>query len=443
MSSIMQQLQTFVLAITITSLSLDPTKKHDPQFHIAPMQCYTNQPLRKLFHFLSPSSIKWTEMEKVDDIFPKSKSADSLQKALEKRLGGPQSYDEASNLVLQLGSNDPDRLKSCVELATQSYAFKEINLNCGCPAIESGGATTYGASLMKEPELTGALVDSVKRGLEDGIPPGPSRPDISVKCRIGVFDHAEEMRPLEEEDYDYLKHYISTVHAAGANHVVLHARPAILSGLSPVKNRIVPKLDYNFVKSIASDFEGKVDITLNGGITSLSQLHSLHLDSSTISSHMAGRWSLRRPLDLVGIEGLLNGDELGTSLGIKDSIKSAIEKYIDYSLEMASSLSNKQRFTTSDLSLPLYLIVEQLKDDYDYEEGDGVLEDPPLLSYDEIESLYEIIQGGVYQMEEIFNTGRKKKKSSSDVNFKRLSSSFKSLVGAKVSNKWKRNRAEL
>jgi tRNA-dihydrouridine synthase len=71
------------------------------------MQGYTNQPLRKLFHFLSPSSIKWTEMEKLDDIFPKSESVDYLQTSLEKRLGPPQSYEE-TNLVLQLGSNDPD-----------------------------------------------------------------------------------------------------------------------------------------------------------------------------------------------------------------------------------------------------------------------------------------------------------------------------------------------
>ncbi|CAM9489464.1 unnamed protein product [Heterosigma akashiwo] len=349
------------------------------------MQCYTNQPLRKLFHLLSPSSIKWTEMEKVDDIFPKTKPDDYLLAALEKRLGSPQSYDESSNLVLQLGSNDPDRLKSCVEYTVQRYEFKEINLNCGCPAIETGGAATYGASLMKDPQLTWNLVDSVRKGLEDSADTAASiRPDISVKCRIGVFDNVEDMRPLDDKDYQYLKNYISTIYDAGANHVILHARPAILAGLSPVKNRIVPELDYEFVNDIASDFKGKVDITLNGGIRTLSQLQSLQEESATaaISSHMAGRWSLRRPLDLAGVEGLLNGKKLGSSpLSTReDAVKNAIEDYIDYSVKMASVPSRQQRFTTAELCLPLYLIVEQMKDDYDFEEGNSDLDESPLLS---------------------------------------------------------------
>ena len=381
-------------------------------------------------------------MEKLDHLFPKSKSVDYLQTSLEKRLGPPQSYDEA-NLVLQLGSNDPDRLKVCVEHAVQSYSFREINLNCGCPAIESGGASTYGASLMKQPQLTGLLVDSVKRGLEAGMSSSEcDRPNISVKCRIGVFDDAEQMRPLEEKDYDYLKEYITTIHSAGANHVVLHARPAVLSGLSPVKNRIIPTLDYDFVSSIAADFEGKVDITLNGGITSLTQLKSMQSDvSSPISNYMAGRWSLRRPLDLVGVEKLVN-DELSESLIEASAITAALEDYIDYVLAMATLPSHKQRFTTADLCLPLYLAAEQLKDDYDYDEEYNPSEDPPVLSYDEIESLYDVIRDGVTHMQECCNKGGKKAKNSCNV-YKQITNSIKSLTGTKVVNKWKRNRAEL
>lgn len=385
-------------------------------------------------------------MEKVDDIYPNNNSADYLLDALEKRLGSPQSYDEASNLVLQLGSNDPTRLQSCVQSAVESYDFREINLNCGCPAIDSGGATTYGASLMKDSALTGNLVESARNGLYVGMmgksmdrddPPG-----VSVKCRIGVFDNVEDMRPLDDTDYNYLRNYISTIHDAGADHVILHARPAILSGLSPVKNRIAPQLDYKFVEDIASEFEGKVDITLNGGIKTLSQLQSLqkNASSSRISSHMSGRWCLRRPLDLIGIEELLTGKKLDSSL-----VTVAIEQYVDHAVKMASLPHHKRRFTTAELCLPLFLVVEQLRDDYDYEgdEEDGIEE--PLLSYDDIESLYDIVQDGVAQLEDLTNNGKKKKKKANadDINFKRLSSAFKSLVGTKVANKWKRNRAEL
>ncbi len=427
--------------VVLTCLSLGPAATDGLRFHCAPMQCYTNQPLRKLFHLLSPSSIKWTEMEKLDDIFPKSKSVDYLQDSLEKRLGPPQRYDE-KNLVLQLGSNDPDRLNVCVEHAVQSYSFREINLNCGCPAIESGGAPTYGASLMKQPQLTGLLVDSVKRGLEAGISSESDRPNISVKCRIGLFDDAEQMRPLDEGDYDYLKEYITAIHSAGANHVVLHARPAILSGLSPVKNRIIPTLDYDFVRNIATDFEGKVDITLNGGIISLAQLKSFQSDeSSPISDYMAGRWTLRRPLDLVGVEELVK-DESSVSLIEANTISTAIENYIDYTLSMAALPSHKQRFTTADLCLPLYLVTEQLKDDWDYDEEDNPSLKAPFLSYDEIESLYEVIIDGIIHLQDCCNKGGKKTKNTNNA-YKQISTSIKSLAGTKVVNKWKRNRAEL
>ena len=426
----------FVAIVLASCLSLGP-KKQD--FHLAPMQCYTHQPTRKLFHLLSPSSIKWTEMEKLDDIFPKSESIEYLHHSLEKRLGSPQSYDE-TNLVLQLGSNDPHRLKTCVEHAVQRYSFREINLNCGCPAIESGGAATYGASLMKYPQLTSELVDSVQRGLESVS--SSDRPKVSVKCRIGVFENAEQiMRPLGAEDFDKLHRYITYICEAGASHVVLHARPAVLAGLSPVRNRIVPKLDYDFVQNIAREFTGDIDITLNGGISSLTQLKSLQSDeSSAISSHMAGRWCLRRPLELVNVERLLTDQSAPTEN--TNTIQSALENYIDYALTMATLPSQTQRrFTTAELCLPLYLTVEQLKDDWDYYEEDKQSADHPSLSYDEIESLLDVVRIGVIELEECSNKGNKKVQKSNV--YKHLSSSFKSLAGKKVVGKWKRNRAEL
>ena len=99
----------------------------------------------------------------------------------------------------------------------------------------------------------------------------------------------------------------------------------------------------------------------------------------------------------------------------------------------------------ADLCLPLFLVVEQLKDDYDLDHEEMEGQERPLLNYDEIESLYSIVRDGVVEMEEFSKSGKKKKKKmrSDDINFKRLSSSFKSLVGTKVANKWKRNRAEL
>ena len=194
-----------------------------------------------------------------------------------------------------------------------------------------------------------------------------------------------------------------------------------------------------------------MDITLNGGITTLSQLQSLQenpsSNSSAISSYMAGRWCLRRPLDLIAIEALLKREELDSTTGSLSLIQNAIEQYVDDAVEIGSSSSLKYGPTLADLCLPLFLIVEQLKDDYEYYEADDNIEfdsiERPLLTYDEIESLYDVLQDGVAQIDGLSNSGKKQKKKSNDINFKRLSSSFKSLVGTKVANKWKRNRAEL
>eukprot|EP00956_Cyclotella_meneghiniana_P041512 scaffold229302_cov61-Cyclotella_meneghiniana.AAC.10 len=388
---------------TISAMAVGLTASVNREFHIAPMQCYTNQPLRKLYSFLSPTAIKWTEMEKVDDLLP------NIDQALAKRLGGE---EHEKNLVLQLGTNDATKLHDCVRIASELYPnLKEINLNCGCPAIDTGGATTYGASIMKDTSLTAQLVDSMVTA---------SDLEISVKCRIGVFDKAEDVVPMGEKQFRYLHNYISTLHDSGANHVILHARPAILS-LSPVKNRNIPQLNYEVVQKIADQFNGKIKVTLNGGINSLDDLKTIQRDNVTaVTGFMSGRWFLRRPLDLISVEHTL-------ASSIVPGVQSAIEKYVNY----ANAMSNQNRFTMGELCLPLYLVASQLQEDYDQEEDNGIL------SWEEIEQLYNLLEEGLNSL-----CGGNRKLSNS-LSFKRLASSFGPLVGKKVVNKWKRNRAEL
>jgi len=423
-------------------------------------------------------------MEKVDDLYPKKEQYPDayLVSALEKRLGSSDVYDEESRLVLQLGSNDPERMEACVQNILKHYNFREININCGCPSIESGGAATYGASLMKDASLTGQLVSSIEKALSGSkCLDFRDAPKISVKCRIAVFDHLDNMRPLHDGDYEFLLNYLRTIRDAGAQHVVLHARPAILSGLSPVKNRKndVVTLNYSFVERIAAEFPD-LKVTLNGGIKTFSQLKTLQKRSSRtkISSYMAGRWILRRPLDLMGVEQLLNdqNEHFPIEEGFRQETyriyaEKAIEEYTNYAIEMARLIKDRRSFTIAELCLPLYLIAEQLCDDYNYDSGDkntalyhGELcgneidatidggEEEPLLNYESVESLYDIMQNSVKQIEACAKSsgGKNSKKKarscineSSSPNFKRLTSSFKTIVGTKVANKWKRNRSEL
>ena len=95
-----------------------------------------------------------------------------------------------------MGSNSVDKLDRCVRVAAQKFPnLREINLNCGCPTIDAGGSSTYGASLMKDPSLTARLVESMAAA---------ANIDISVKCRIGVFDSEDDLRTLNQEDYQYM-----------------------------------------------------------------------------------------------------------------------------------------------------------------------------------------------------------------------------------------------
>ncbi|KAL3785155.1 hypothetical protein ACHAW5_000187 [Stephanodiscus triporus] len=262
---------------------------------------------------------------------------------------------------------------------------------------------------MKDPSLTARLVKSMAAA---------ANIDISVKCQIGMFNSEDDLQTLNQEDYQYMTKYISMIHNAGTSHVILHTRPAILS-LSPVKNRVMPTLNYDFVNQIASDFRGKVKITMNGGITSLHQLSSLQSnDKHSIYSHMAGRWCLRRPLDLAAVEQTL----------CKKAIQHP-QKCIDSYMEYA--LANQSKFSLAEVCLLLFLVVEQLREDYDQEE-EGVL-----LSRDDMESLYDSIQDGLKEL------GRDNMASTDAVYFKQLAGLFKLLAETKVVNKWKRNRSEL
>lgn len=399
---------------------------HALQFHIAPMQCYTNGPLRYLYRALSKDAVLWTEMEKVEDLMAADASA------LQRRFGPPGYKD----IVLQVGGNDAPRMRACMErLSNQGYQFDEVNLNCGCPSIESGGAASYGASLMKQPKLTHDLLEAIRLGVDEVT-------SVSLKCRVGVFDTPEDMEFASppEAQYQSLHNYISHAERAGIAHLVLHARPAVLSGLSPTKNRQIPALDYHVVEQAAKDFGG-VKVTLNGGITGMEQLSRIHsVHSAHIYSYMSGRWMLRRPLDLARV-GLESDASNAKSEGGFDSAPQhtfqAVEQYVDYVKENIYSSNTACIPAVADLCLPLYLITEQLRDDYNEHAVDTWLPE------EDMESIYDILREATEWLHDSTGARLKKKASADYIELKKISDSFKGLVGTKVANKWKRNRAEL
>jgi tRNA-dihydrouridine synthase A len=156
-------------------------------------------------------------------------------------------FDPAEHPVaLQLGGSDPHSLAHCARLG-EAWGYDEINLNVGCPS-ERVRTGAFGACLMAEP----ALVADCVRAMRDAV----ALP-VTVKHRIGID---------AVEDYAFVRDFVGTVAEAGASAFLVHARNAILKGLSPKENREIPPLKYDYVHRLKRDFPD-LKIVINGGIT--------------------------------------------------------------------------------------------------------------------------------------------------------------------------------
>jgi len=157
------------------------------------------------------------------------------------------------------------------------YGYDAINLNCGCPSAKVAGSGCFGAALMRDPALVASLCQSMADTM------GPTTP-ITVKCRIGVDD---------DDSYEQLHGFIHTVaYKSPVQHFIIHARKAILSGISPEANRRIPPLRYDYVYRLIKDFPD-LKFTLNGGVLSYEEIEE-HLGQGA-HGVMIGRAIIARP----------------------------------------------------------------------------------------------------------------------------------------------------
>jgi len=170
---------------------------------------------------------------------------------------------EEHPVALQLGGSEPHELAQCAKLG-QQWGYDEINLNCGCPS-ERVVRGAFGACLMAEPTLVADCMKAIRDAVDI---------DISVKHRIGIDD---------VKSYNFVRDFVGTVAEAGCNIFIVHARNAILKGLSPKENREIPPLKYDFVYQLKRDFP-KLQIIINGGIRTVEEIdaHLVHLDGVMI-----------------------------------------------------------------------------------------------------------------------------------------------------------------
>ena len=127
-------------------------------------------------------------------------------------------FNESEHPVaLQLGGSDPIELTKAAVLG-ENFGYNEVNLNVGCPSdrVQSG---TFGAVLMKTPEVVADCCKEMVNATDI---------DVTVKCRIGVDNQDPNI---------ILPKFLEHISNAGVKRVIIHARKAILSGLSPKQNQ--------------------------------------------------------------------------------------------------------------------------------------------------------------------------------------------------------------
>src|SRR5437762_9803711 len=211
------------------------------RLYVAPMMDWSDRHLRDCMRQISAQARVYTEMITTGAL---------LHGDVDRHLAFSR---EEHPVALQLGGSEPDELARCAKLG-EGYGYDEINLNIGCPSerVQRGA---FGACLMAEPKLVAVCVSHMRAEVK--IP-------VTVKHRIGI-DKVEE--------YGFMRDFVGTVSQAGCSTFIVHARNAVLKGLSPKENREVPPLKYDYVYRLKREFPN-LEIVINGGITTRAQVES-------------------------------------------------------------------------------------------------------------------------------------------------------------------------
>lgn len=257
---------------------------------VAPMIDWTTREFRTFARLFNPYVYLYTEMISANAIL-KGDSHHHLR-----------FYDNENPLVLQLGGSSPDELADCAKLAKQ-YGYREINLNVGCPS-DRVQFNKIGACLMKEPKLVADCVVAMSQACD--LP-------ISIKHRIGID---------EFDSYEFMHDFVASISEQSCTHFIVHARIALLNGLSPKQNREIPPLRYDDVYRLKKAFP-QLLIEINGGIKTIDDIktHLQHVDGV-----MIGREAYHNPM-ILGQMMTLWGENVPTHREIFDNLLILLENF--------------------------------------------------------------------------------------------------------------------
>jgi len=257
---------------------------------VAPMMDCTDRHFRYLARLFSPSALLYTEMI----------AAAAIVRGNRRTL--LDFHPREHPVALQIGSGDPELCARAVEIA-EEYCYDEYNLNVGCPSpkVKKG---VFGAQLMAYPHIVAEVVRAMKARTD--------RP-VTIKQRLGINPYYR---------YEELRNFIEIAAAAAPDRIIVHARIALLDGLSPKANRSVPPIMYQEVYRLKREFP-ELTIEVNGEVAKIDAIKH-HLGA--LDGVMLGREVYRNPRILLAIEREIFHNNLH-SLN-DDELMAALQEYI-------------------------------------------------------------------------------------------------------------------
>jgi tRNA-dihydrouridine synthase A len=285
---------------------LDFKKKINRKISVAPMMDCTDRHDRFFLRLMSKNTMLYSEM-----VATKSAIHGDRKKIL--------SYSpEEKPLALQVGGSDKVELAEVAKIA-EDMGYDEININLGCPS-KKVQKNMFGACLMKEPDLVTECIDSMINACK--IP-------VTAKTRIG-FDDTEE--------FDYLNNFILKMKGVGCKTFILHARKAILTGMSPKQNLNIPKLNYGMVYDVKKE-NPDLEIIINGGISKIDEVKN-HL--KLCDGVMIGRSIYQNPYSLIEIEKeIFNTQEVPT----REQVAEKLLEYLEKEVKIGTKVNHIMRHT--------------------------------------------------------------------------------------------------
>tara|TARA_B100000029_G_scaffold57778_1_gene52185 strand:- start:53 stop:1045 length:993 start_codon:yes stop_codon:yes gene_type:complete len=273
---------------------------------VAPMMDCTDRHERYFLRLLSKNVMLYTEM-----VATKSAIHGNRKKIL--------GFNKVEKpLALQVGGSDKEELSTVCKIA-EDMGYDEININLGCPS-KKVQKNKFGACLIKEPNLVAECINKMVTSCK--IP-------VTAKTRIG-FDNVET--------YDHLNSFINKISDAGCKTIILHARKAILKGLTPKENLKVPKLNYPLVYEIKKTNKN-LEIIINGGITNSEQINE-HLKNC--DGVMIGRAIYQNPYFLAEIENKIFNNK---NVPSRTEVTEKLIKYVQDEVKKGTRVNQIMRHT--------------------------------------------------------------------------------------------------